>query len=457
MGSAQDINAQLSDLASHLAARREVILRAWRKTIDRDPVNTGAALPRAQLDDHIPGLLDTFEKTLRAGRAAQAVPLKEDVKGDASAHGLQRWQQGYDVREVTREWGRLQLCVADELERYASSHRDVDPAVMATARRVWAELCTEGASDSVAKYFQLQQIEATGQVRDLSRALGQLRELELSRAEQWRQAAHDLRGNVGTVMTATAGLAMPNAAATAREKFLRILQRNVTSLYSLLEDVMGLARLQAGHERREVQAFDAAAVLTELCEGTHPMAAERGLFLKTDGPETLAVEGDAVKVQRIAQNLLLNALKYTVQGGVTVSWGDSRQNDASRWMLCITDTGPGFHAGPGAPIAGALEEATEEALHVDKVARSRADSAGGDTTESEAADDTEQTKAVDARPVNQEGGEGIGLSIVKRLCELLDASIELDSTLGEGTTVRVVFPRSYGPPDAQFAAQRGSR
>ena len=64
---------------------------------------------------------------------------------------------------------------------------------------------------------------------------------------------------------------------------------------------------------------------------------------------------------------------------------------------------------------------------------------------------------VDARPVNQEGGEGIGLSIVKRLCELLDASIELDSTLGEGTTVRVVFPRSYGPPDAQFAAQRGSR
>ena len=40
-------------------------------------------------------------------------------------------------------------------------------------------------------------------------------------------------------------------------------------------------------------------------------------------------------------------------------------------------------------------------------------------------------------------GEGIGLSIVKRLCELLDATLEVESTLGEGTVFRVFFPRSY--------------
>jgi len=43
-------------------------------------------------------------------------------------------------------------------------------------------------------------------------------------------------------------------------------------------------------------------------------------------------------------------------------------------------------------------------------------------------------------------GEGIGLSIVKRLCELLDASLELETAAGEGTTFRVVLPRVY--PDA---------
>src|SRR4029077_8851378 len=151
--------------------------------------------------------------------------------------------------------------------------------------------------------------------------------------------------------------------------FLRILQKNVSSLYSLLEDVMDLARLQAGHEHREVKAFDAAMVLRELCERMQAVAAERGLFLKAEGPDALPVEGDALKTQRIAQNLLLNALKYTSRGGVTVSWGDSRQNDAHRWMLCIEDTGPGFHAGPGAPMASALEEATEEARQVDATAR----------------------------------------------------------------------------------------
>jgi len=43
----------------------------------------------------------------------------------------------------------------------------------------------------------------------------------------------------------------------------------------------------------------------------------------------------------------------------------------------------------------------------------------------------------------QQRGEGIGLSIVKRLCELLDASLELESKAGEGTTFRVLFPRRY--------------
>jgi signal transduction histidine kinase len=307
MDSAQNVDAQLSALASYLGARRDGILRAWRKAIDRDPEMTaGASLPRAQLDDHIPGLLDTYERLLQLATAKEIVPFKAEATGDASAHGLQRWQQGYDVREVTREWGRLQLCVADELERYASSHPEVDPRALSIARRVWAKLCTDGASESVAKYFQLQQTEAKGHVRDVAQALEQLREMERSRAELWRQAAHDLRGNVGVVMNVTAGLAMQSAV-IPRDKFLAILQKNVSALYSLLEDVMDLARLQAGHEHREVKPFDAATVLRELCERMQPVAEEHGLFLKADGPNTLPVEGDAVKAQRIAQNLLFNA------------------------------------------------------------------------------------------------------------------------------------------------------
>ena len=59
--------------------------------------------------------------------------------------------------------------------------------------------------------------------------------------------------------------------------------------------------------------------------------------------------------------------------------------------------------------------------------------------------DTAPTLASRSNPPPQlPAGEGIGLSIVKRLCELLDASIELESSEGEGTTFRVIFPRRYG-------------
>lgn len=150
-----------------------------------------------------------------------------------------------------------------------------------------------------------------------------------------------------------------------RDEFLGLLQRSVTSLHSMLDEVMDLARLQAGHELRDVAPFDAAVLLRELSETLQPLANERGLILTVDGPASLPIEGDAVKTRRITQNLLLNALKYTTEGGVTISWGDSRDNDPKRWILCVQDTGPGIHAGPGAPLVEALQEATAESLQVE--------------------------------------------------------------------------------------------
>ena len=296
----------------------------------------------------------------------ESTASEEQRKEDAAGHGLQRWQQGYHLREVTREWGHLHLCLVDELENYATAHPDLEPGVMPTAWRALAELCSQGVSESTTQYFQLQQTEAVGHVRDLEQTLAQVQELDRRRAQLWRQAAHDLRGNVGVVKNVTSGLTQDAIPEAMRDEFLRLLQKSVSSLHSMLDDVMNLARLQAGHELPDVKPFDAAVLLRDLYENLQPLATERGLFLKADGPATLSVEGDAVKIRRIAQNLLLNALKYTQEGGVTMRWGDSRNNDPERWMLCVQDTGPGFHAGPGAPLVGALKEATKDSGQVDE-------------------------------------------------------------------------------------------
>src|SRR5258706_4144364 len=358
--------AQLAELASHLAQRQPAILQAWRDAIERDPqLTTASTLPRKQLNDHIPHVLDAFGRVLRARGIIDHIQARQESYEDAAAHGLHRWQQGYHLREVAREWAHLQLCLADELSSYVAAHADLDPTVMPAAYRALAAVCGEGVSDSTDQYFEMQQVEAAGYVRDLEEALEQVRELERQRADLWREAAHDLRGKVGVVANATTGLTLADVPQPVRDNFLRLLQKNVSSLHSMLDDVMGLARLQAGHEQRDIKPIDASALMGELCETLQPLAEARGLFLKLDGPPAFAVEGDAVKLQRIAQNLLINAFKYTEQGGVTVSWGDSRENDTERWMLSVEDTGPGFHAGPGAPLAAALEKATAEQRQVD--------------------------------------------------------------------------------------------
>ena len=430
-------------LADHLLARVPAILEAWHAAIRADPrLTTGDSLPRTQLDDHVPALLASFARELRSGpHSAEKAAEDAEQHRDAAGHGLQRWQQGYDLREVTREWGALHLCLVDELERYEAAHAGLPAGVLRRARRVLAELIAEGVTESTAQYFLLEKMEATGNVRDLEIALGQLREIEQRRAELWHEAAHDLRGNVGVVASATAVLALPQVGAPKRDEFLGMLSRNIGALHRLLDDVTDLARLQAGQEHRRVERFDAAAVLATLADGLRPMAEDRGLSLAAHGAEAVMVEGDPTKLRRIAQNLLINAIKYTAEGGVTLGWGDSADNDPKRWALTVQDTGPGFDFGPGTPLIGAIGTATIEARRADAANVDPADP--GAATAAAPPPATAMPPAASRHEALQKQGEGIGLAIVKRLCELLDATVEVDSKRGQGTRFRVLLPRRY--------------
>jgi signal transduction histidine kinase len=417
-----NVNDELDALADYLRNRRDALLSAWQGAIRRDPNLTGGdALPRAELLDHIPALLCAFEQSLR--HVANEALAEAAGSTPAASHGLQRWLQGYDLREVTRELGKLNGCIIFELDAYASAHAQVSSEALIRARQAWATLCCSAIEESVNQYFSLQQQEAEGQVKDLEKALEEIRALERQRGNLWREAAHDLRGNLSVVANVTIGLTRHGKEdSSRREDFVRILMRNVTSLHQLLDDVTSLARLQAGREVLQIEPLDVTPLLQSLCESIRPVALQRGLYLKCEGPAGLAADGDAVKIRRIAQNLILNAVKYTHSGGIIVSWGDSAPNDSKRWILSIQDTGPGFHTASGQPLAAALEPSKE--------AKPMADS------HVSLEDSAMQTLRGDA-------GEGIGLSIVKRLCEMLDASIEMQSVKDQGTTFRILFPRHY--------------
>ena len=350
---------------------------------------------------------------------------------------MHRWQQGYDIREAMREWGHLETVIMRALDRYAASHRRLESAVMPAARESLVQLLLEGTCESAGRYVRLQQAEAASRVRDLESTLRALQTLEDERSKLLRETAHDLRGSVGVLASTTALLAQPQVTGPARDRFHNLLQQRIQSIGALLSDLVELARLEAGQSPLKVERFDAAEGLRAYCEMLRPAAAELNLFLKCRGSRSLLVEGDPLKLQRIVQNLLLNALKATKEGGVEVRWSIDKDKTARRWVLSIADTGPGFALQSAGPLRHALKRATDAA----RDAESRPTNRSGDAARTRDSD----LLAAGSGPgsATLPSGEGIGLSIVKRLCEVLGATLELETAPGRGTTIRIAFPLRY--------------
>ena len=112
---------QLSALALHFSSRRENILQRWRQAVQADPRLTAASnLSRSQFNDHIPEILDAFERELSSQDRTEKVEATADQRESAAEHGTHRWQQGYNQREVMCEWSH-QIGRASCRERVYSS------------------------------------------------------------------------------------------------------------------------------------------------------------------------------------------------------------------------------------------------------------------------------------------------------------------------------------------------
>lgn len=279
----------------------------------------------------------------------------------------------------------------------------------------------------------------------LEQALSILNALEGTRAAGWHQAAHDLRGGFSTVELASALLNDQGLPEPDRLQTTVLLQKSVLFLHDMLNNLVDVSRLSAGHEQRKVAPFDAARLLSDFCSTMQSVAGSKGLYLKCEGPESLLVEGDSGKVHRILQNLVLNALKYTQHGGIAVSWESRKENDADHWAISVQDTGPGFQSDLGLPMANQLTQASHGAHDLENQASAKCISSNPD--------ESVMTQASQLHPpLHQQAGEGIGLSIVKALCDLLDATLELETHTGQGSTFCVSFPVNYGNSRSGAAA-----
>ena len=182
------------------------------------------------------------------------------------------------------------------------------------------------------------------------------------------------------------------------QKSVETISRSAKHLTSLVEVVLDDASLDAGQVELLEHDFDIVDLLNDMAAMMAPMAAEKGLsfatYIDQDVPKT--IYADEVRLRQILINLLGNAVKFTVEGGVKLM---ATYNDG-RLVVTVSDTGPGISI-----------EDQERVFQAFERGRGRA-----------------------------ETGAGLGLTITLRIVELMRGEVSLDSMPGEGCTVSVHVP-----------------
>jgi two-component system phosphate regulon sensor histidine kinase PhoR len=228
----------------------------------------------------------------------------------------------------------------------------------------------------------------------------QLKKLEQTRKDFVANISHEIR----TPVTAIQGFAdtLIEGALDDREhalKFLRTIKANSERINSLVEDLMMISRLELGVIKVEKSTVDISSVVDEVLAMLRGKAAAKNLVLKADLPPGPGIlEADRDRLIQILANLADNGIKFTDKGNVTIGVG--RENDSR--CLYVEDTGIGIAA-----------------KHLSRLG--------------------ERFYRVDPGRSRNMGGTGLGLAIVKHLVRAHGWDLQIESTPGKGTKVKILL------------------
>ncbi len=408
-------------LADYLLSRRDAILQGWRISCDQDETLTHVVmLDRREFDDHVPMLLQVLEQ-----RLSQQAETENPVS-IAHDHGFHRWRRGRGLTEILTELDYLYAILHREVLLYQELFSALSSTNLADTFVEIARIKEETIRGSIAEYLRQEQRAADRRVAGLDQALMNLNQLGRDRNELLRTSSHDLKSGFGVIQGVATLLEQEENQAPERARLFEMLKRNLTNLQNMLGQLTDLSRLEAGKETLQLTGFDASLVLREFIAGIEPLAEEKGLKLLAEGPEKLMVTGDKVKLLRIVQNLLMNSVKYTDQGLISVAWSSV---DSFRWYIGVQDSGRGLPLEVTNFIGGILQPITDITEVLDP-----------NTTDDALPEAPENSTVADQSLTS---GEGLGLHIVKNLCDLAQADLAVETIIGKGTLFSIRMPVSY--------------
>ncbi len=234
-----------------------------------------------------------------------------------------------------------------------------------------------------------------------------LYEMNKIKSEFLANMSHELRTPLNSIIGFSEVLEDVDALNDRQKRYVSNIRKSGRLLLDLINDILDLAKLEAGKMEATASEFSLAVLSSSLCDMVRPLAEKKNIQLVLDvDSDTPNVFQDQIKIRQILTNLLSNAIKFTPEGG-RIHLDAIRDRD-DQLILKVTDTGVGI-----AP--------NDQAVIFEKFRQGPA--AVGDNT---------LTREV--------SGTGLGLSIVKELCILLGGTIELESEVGKGSIFTVSLP-----------------
>src|SRR5690348_13208188 len=181
---------------------------------------------------------------------------------------------------------------------------------------------------------------------------------------------------------------------------LERIQNNGKHLLALINDVLDLAKIEAGQLTLTLEDYSVPEVVKSVVTAAEPLATSKGLKFTAALQDGLPMaHGDARRVSQVLLNLVGNAIKFTDTGEVEIRAG----LDKGQFVLTVRDTGPGIADADQERIFGEFQQ-------------------------------------IDNSNTRKKGGTGLGLAISKRMVEMQGGTISVDSVLGQGSTFRVALP-----------------
>lgn len=246
------------------------------------------------------------------------------------------------------------------------------------------------------------------------------RRLELatqSKLTFFTNISHDLRTPLTLISEPVQRLANAQYLKPEDRQLMRIANKNISVLRRLINQILDFRKYENGRLELNLTEIDPGAMLREWCQSFIPLAEQRGinLFIDTEGATGHSMAVDTEKLERILFNLMSNAFRHTGRDGsikVTATFA------YDKLVLKLADTGCGIPAEE-------IPKIFERFHQVPKSKRSDVASAGS----------------------------GIGLAVVKAFVELHEGSIDVDSTVGQGSVFTVTIPVHHIPAQADSKSE----